>query len=86
MARIAVLEEVESIRNQEYIDDLHSVPDYLGIPEAKRSREFIKYIPKSQEVHDAFDSVNILRFFQPTHLQGLSCTQVVSCVIDHPIR
>lgn len=29
-----------------------------------------KYVATVQEVHDAFDSVNTLRFTQPCHLQG----------------
>ena len=29
-----------------------------------------KYVANLQEVHDAFDSVNTLRYSQPTHLQG----------------
>lgn len=31
-----------------------------------------KYVATPQEVHDAFDSINTLRYSQPTHLQGTS--------------
>ena len=31
-----------------------------------------KYVATVQEVHDAFDSVNVLRYSQPCHLQGQS--------------
>ncbi len=30
-----------------------------------------RYIATLQEVHDAFDSVNVLRYSQPCHLQGI---------------
>lgn len=30
----------------------------------------IRYVATVQEVHDAFDSVNVLRYSQPCHLQG----------------
>lgn len=30
-----------------------------------------KYVSTVQEVHDAFDSVNVLRYSQPCHLQGI---------------
>lgn len=30
-----------------------------------------KYIATLQEVHDAFDSLNVLRYSQPCHLQGI---------------
>ena len=30
-----------------------------------------KYVATVQEVHDAFDTVNVLRYSQPCHLQGM---------------
>lgn len=33
-----------------------------------------KYVATVQEVHEAFDSVNGLRYSQPCHLQGASLT------------
>lgn len=39
-------------------------------PEPNRSR-LRKYVATVQEVHDAFDSVNVLRYSQPCHLQGM---------------
>ena len=30
-----------------------------------------KYVATLQEVHDAFDTINVLRYSQPCHLQGI---------------
>lgn len=37
-----------------------------ALPEPRKR----KYVATVQEVHDAFDSVNVLRYSQPCHLQG----------------
>ena len=37
-----------------------------------------KYVATVQEVHDAFDSVNVLRYSQPCHLQGKECHHLVA--------
>lgn len=36
-----------------------------------------KYVATLQEVHEAFDSVNVLRYSQPCHLQGISYVPVL---------
>lgn len=80
MARIATTEDVEGIRDEQDVGDEEkkstqeaspvdvdpsSVP-----PESTTGKIKGKYVATIQEVHDAFDSVNTLRYSQPTHLQG----------------
>jgi cleavage and polyadenylation specificity factor subunit 2 len=78
MARIATTEDVEGMREEEDIGDqgdTQANPDALSDlaspselqPSGKLHK---KYVATAQEVHDAFDSVNTLRYSQPTHLQG----------------
>ncbi|KAI0368067.1 hypothetical protein BV20DRAFT_969649 [Pilatotrama ljubarskyi] len=86
MARIAATEDVEGIRDEQPVDDgpdsdqstgsensaspapdaaSHSSPSPPSPCIMKR-----RYIATVQQVHDAFDSVNVLRYSQPCHLQG----------------
>ena len=37
-----------------------------------------KYVATVQQVHDAFDSVNVLRYSQPCHLQGLAINSFIN--------
>lgn len=84
MARIAATEDVEGVREEESVDDEVSVLENEEMqdesegksksPERRRSavpeRRSRKFVATVQEVHDAFDSVNVLRYSQPCHLQG----------------
>lgn len=82
MGRIATTQDVEGIRDQEDVGDVIQTKDRDDInamemegaeePQAKPTPEKTKgkYVANLQEVHDAFDSVNTLRYSQPTHLQG----------------
>lgn len=80
MGRIATTEDVEGIRDEEDVGDEaentrdgeDDAVDMLDseIPETQASKRKGKYVASLQEVHDAFDSVNTLRYSQPTHLQG----------------
>lgn len=60
MARIVTLEDVEGTRDQQDIPDEESPP----------LSPFPKYIATVNQVHEAYDGVNTLRYSQPTHLQG----------------
>jgi cleavage and polyadenylation specificity factor subunit 2 len=80
MGRIATTEDVEGIRDEEDIEDeLEKKQDSEGdgmdaadsessVPRPDKGKG--KYVATLQEVHEAFDSVNTLRYSQPTHLQG----------------
>ncbi|KIY49386.1 hypothetical protein FISHEDRAFT_41247 [Fistulina hepatica ATCC 64428] len=73
MARMAVTEEVESLRQEQ---DFDAPSSSLSTPTAVDGTTDMnpvvrgKCIATSQEVQDAFDTVNVLRFSQPCHLQG----------------
>ncbi|KAH9844105.1 beta-lactamase-like protein [Rhodofomes roseus] len=85
-ARIAATEDVEGIRDEQQIGETSereksTSPEASGStpPEDKSEKPSTPPPPKSakgryiatlQEVHDAFDSVNVLRYSQPCHLQG----------------
>ena len=87
MARIAATEDGEGVRDEENIDEEPSpVADVDGeaqenskarsqSPEQRKSTSLgtrhKKYVATVHEVHEAFDSVNVLRYSQPCHLQGL---------------
>jgi len=60
MARIATLEDVEGTRDEQDVLDEES-------PTESASQ---KYIATANQVHEAYDAVNTLRYSQPTHLQG----------------
>lgn len=63
MARMAAAEESECIRSQED-------PDSPGEPNASPITRH-KYVVKPQEVTEAFETINTLRYSQPAHLQGI---------------
>jgi len=91
MGRIATTEDVEGIRDEEDVgDETEKAKDGDGdtmdaldsdIPETQPDKGKGKYVATLQEVHDAFDSVNTLRYSQPTHLQGTYYTSLseVTC-------
>ncbi|TDL29537.1 cleavage and polyadenylation specificity factor subunit [Rickenella mellea] len=68
MARIASLEEVVGIRAQEEVEDKTEDSDATGQPDSLTVHG--RCIATAKEVHGAFDTVNTLRYSQPTHLQG----------------
>ncbi|KAI6135015.1 beta-lactamase-like protein [Pisolithus croceorrhizus] len=81
MARIATLEDVEGLRDEQDIDDSdqhHAEPSkHLNLAETQSALDKDptpsssgKFVAAVQEVHEAYDSVNTLRYSQPTHLQG----------------
>ncbi|KAG5648901.1 hypothetical protein DXG03_000250 [Asterophora parasitica] len=81
MGRIAVSEDVEGIRDEEDVGDKEEVKpqqDADGMevkegpstPPSKKEGKGGKYVATLTEVQDAFDSINTLRYSQPTHLQG----------------
>ncbi|KAJ7240326.1 beta-lactamase-like protein [Mycena haematopus] len=79
MGRIATTEDIEGIRNEEDVgDDEDLVPesdDTLmddGTPTLPINRDKLKgkYVATLNEVQEAFDFVNTLRYRQPTRLQG----------------
>ena len=87
MARIATTEDIESIREEQDVGDQVSGPidiemelsadadhptseDIDASKSAVQTRRF-RYVATVQDVHEAFDSVNVLRYSQPCHLQGM---------------
>lgn len=84
MARIAATEDVEGVRDEEdlgdnpaaLLDDQVEEDSESKSPAAEKraslrpEQRVRKYVATVQEVHDAFDSVNVLRYSQPCHLQG----------------
>ncbi|KAI0921639.1 hypothetical protein AcW2_006550 [Taiwanofungus camphoratus] len=83
MARVAASEDAEGIRDEQDVDDT-SKDEQNTRSETEDSTFAVsskftsptprpragKYVATVQEVHDAFDSVNVLRYSQPCHLQG----------------
>ena len=47
-------------------------PEHSDEPQDPSPSKLKKYVATVQEVHDAFDAVNVLRYSQPCHLQGTS--------------
>ncbi|KAJ4478320.1 beta-lactamase-like protein [Lentinula aciculospora] len=81
MARIASIEEIEGIRDEQDVGDQFQVnegEDGTVRPEEEGEEEKApdpttksgKYVANLREVQDSFDSVNTLRYSQPAHLQG----------------
>lgn len=79
MARIATMEDVEGIRDEQEVDveeeesNESAAAEGAGSSEPhspKLKNEPKKFVATVQEVHEAFDAVNTLRYSQPTHLQG----------------
>ncbi|KAL0570092.1 hypothetical protein V5O48_011867 [Marasmius crinis-equi] len=85
MARIAAMEEVEMIRDEQDVGDDVEKPRTNEMDEMQEQTEDStddstkqqpkanttgRFIATSREVQDAFDTVNTLRYTQPAHLQG----------------
>ncbi|KEP55348.1 cleavage and polyadenylation specificity factor subunit 2 [Rhizoctonia solani 123E] len=77
MGRMAVLDNIESIRAEEPVDDpATSDPAFAGLdvvlptfgvtPDPSKQRK----VASVKETNDAFDSLHVLRYSQPAHLQG----------------
>lgn len=84
MGRIAVTEDVEGLREEEEVNDQPASTESSGddrekmegaSPSPPPKPSTGKFIATVIEVQDAFDSLNTLRYSQPTHLQG----NVISC-------
>jgi len=86
MGKIAAMEDVEGIRDEQDIGDepiqeeerdgIH--PEDNGeMPHDPPHTKSGRYISTLVEVQDAFEHLNTLRYSQPTHLQGVPCTVVV---------
>lgn len=76
MGRIAVTEDVEGIRDEQDVGDAPEATepeeDSMAVeqPATSAPSHKGKYVATLQEVHEAFDSINVLRYQQPCHLQG----------------
>ncbi|KZW03719.1 hypothetical protein EXIGLDRAFT_600182 [Exidia glandulosa HHB12029] len=77
MGRVAVLDEVESLRAEQSFAETDAANDPDAPAEGNDddmvvvSREQrVKYVASKKDVHDAFDSLITMRYSQPTHLQG----------------
>jgi cleavage and polyadenylation specificity factor subunit 2 len=82
MGRIATTEDIEGIRDEEDIGDgdepqvqdgdiVMEPEEGFTSPPVNRDKLKGKYVATLYEVQEAFDSVNTLRYSQPTRLQGL---------------
>lgn len=79
-ARIATMEDVEGIRDEQEVDVIEESNESSVAEESesmvpsspKLKKQPKKFVATVQEVHEAFDAVNTLRYSQPTHLQGNS--------------
>lgn len=73
-ARIATIEEAESIRGQEDVSQPPAPAEGNSNEEGSSSTTISdsgrKFIATLDEIRDAYDTMNTLRFSQPTHLQG----------------
>lgn len=92
MARIATTEDVDGLRDEEDFkkEIVEASEDSMEEDGAERERSPTpkptqrrtgKYVATSQEVHDAFDTVNVLRYSQPCHLQGLHSFKVMAATL-----
>ncbi|KAH7931204.1 hypothetical protein BV22DRAFT_1190509 [Leucogyrophana mollusca] len=78
MARIATTEDVEGIRDEQQIEVVEeeiaqresSDGNENETPPSRGTKVVGKYVATVQEVHEAYDAINTLRYSQPTHLQG----------------
>ncbi|KAH8113222.1 cleavage and polyadenylation specificity factor subunit [Phellopilus nigrolimitatus] len=72
MARMAAIEEVESIRSQEDVEyKLEAFKDQSpGESMVVDDNSKRKYVASPDDVREAYDAINTLRYSQPTHLQG----------------
>jgi cleavage and polyadenylation specificity factor subunit 2 len=73
------MEDVEGIRDEQEVDVAEEENDESAVAEEadsmeprspKLKKEPKKFVATVQEIHEAFDAVNTLRYSQPTHLQG----------------
>lgn len=79
MGRIATTEDVEGIREEEDIGDEGEKKtdgeDGIELDGTEEHKKTVKvkgkYVATVQDVQDAFDAINTLRYSQPTHLQGV---------------
>lgn len=91
MGRIAITEEIEGIREEQDVgDEPENKENTEGgtsephedqkspAPESDEAKRKGKYVATLIEVQDAFDSINTLRYSQPTHLQGLCSIYALS--------
>lgn len=87
MARVAATEDVEGIRDEEDVGDNIPNPERIDTedgpsspspdepapsPTSSTEPKKRKYVATLHQVVEAFDSVNVLRYSQPCHLQGMS--------------
>ncbi|KZT29349.1 hypothetical protein NEOLEDRAFT_593368 [Neolentinus lepideus HHB14362 ss-1] len=77
MGRVAAAEDVDGVRDEEDVGDNldkqegeDNAMDMTADSELLKEKNGKKYIASVQEVHEAFDSINVLRYSQPCHLQG----------------
>ncbi|EPQ59026.1 hypothetical protein GLOTRDRAFT_113854 [Gloeophyllum trabeum ATCC 11539] len=77
MGRVAAAEDVDGVRDEEDVGDdedkKESDADAMDTStdvESAKEKKGRKYVATVQEVHEAFDSINVLRYSQPCHLQG----------------
>ncbi|TFK55437.1 hypothetical protein OE88DRAFT_1651747 [Heliocybe sulcata] len=77
MGRIAAAEDVDGVRDEEDVGEGDgeqegegNAMDETADSEPTKGKTIKKYIATVQEVHEAFDSINVLRYSQPCHLQG----------------
>ena len=92
MGRIAVTEDVEGVRDEEDVgdelehkqvrdDDTMLLHEVSRSPTPNRGVSKAKYVASLNEVQEAFDAINTLRYSQPTHLQGTpSTTLTIICL------
>ena len=86
LARISILEDIEGIRSQEAVDQTPAASTSESSGPDTSSKTPGKCVATTKEVQEAFDTVNTLRYSQPTHLQGSCfkcCTHIVA---NHHIR
>ncbi|EJD01140.1 cleavage and polyadenylation specificity factor subunit [Fomitiporia mediterranea MF3/22] len=71
-ARLAAVEEAESIRSEEDVDNRNETSndaeanDRMDVDDVLRR----KFVPSPDDVREAYDSIHTLRYSQPAHLQG----------------
>lgn len=86
MARIAAIEEADSIRDEEDVEAAQNLQQSLRNDDKTQDadeqmdetadstninlHQRVKYIATPLEIQEAFESINTLRYSQPTHLQG----------------
>lgn len=75
MGRIAVTEDVEGIRDEQDVGDIpeeaaNAEDNEMDVDRPKTPSHKGRYVATLHEVHEAFDSINVLRYQQPCHLAG----------------